>query len=207
MRTGRKKRAFRRVVLLLCCAAALVAGGLLSLRHAPSAPGPTPPRRTSVAPRVPRPAASDPSVAAPIAGDIPSSPPAEDARAHPPSKRPKAATAPRKAPADLSAYGVRARSAEGESYLPRDRSLSAAQLEGQLAPKSASDDKDHGLLGDIARGARKIVKAVDDAALSASRRALGDVARPDKARIRPQGDGVRLHINIPAHTVDLDGKK
>lgn len=207
MRTGRKKRAFRRVVLLLCCAAALVAGVLLSLRRAPSAPGTTPPRRTSVVPRVPHPAASDPSVAAPVTEAIPASLPAEQVRAHPPFKRPKAAPATRSSPADLSAYGVRARSAEGESYLPRDRSLSASELEEHLAPRPTSDDGAHGLLGDIARGARKIVKAVDDATLSASRRAFGDVARPDKARIRPQGDGVRLHIDIPAHTVDLDGKK
>ena len=42
--------------------------------------------------------------------------------------------------------------------------------------------------------------------LDASRRALGSIARPDEAKIRPYGDGARLHIGIPADTVNLRRK-
>ena len=114
---------------------------------------------------------------------------------------------PRKsAPADLSAYRPQARSDRGKSFLPRDKSLSAKQLKDNLAQHTVSDDDGKGFLGDLVRGARRALKSFDDATLDASRRALGNIARPDEAKIRPYGDGARLHIDIPADTVNLGRK-
>lgn len=101
---------------------------------------------------------------------------------------------------DLSAYKVRAMRASGGDYLPEDESLSPEEI------KEAVNHNDHnetdwgkGVIGDVVRGAQKIVKQADDATLGASRKALGTMASPDSAKVRPDSDGVRLHINIPTH--------
>lgn len=209
MRTKKRTRVSTRLLGLFFCAAALTAGIVVSMRFERTSRG-VPERRapepfvpglakTDVAPSVPPslertfPAASEPSVA----GD----------RRSASSKPPRNAAAPKTAPVDLSAYRPQARSAQGESWLPRDRSVSAQGLEGHVASRPASDDVGYGVLGDVVRGARRVLKSVDDATLAASRRALGGIARPEEAKIRPYGDGARLHIDIPAHTVDLRRKK
>ncbi len=132
--------------------------------------------------------------------------PAAGNRAHG-SGRPRNAPVRESAPADLSAYRPQARSDRGKSCLPRDKSLSAKQLKERLGAGTASDDDGKGFLGDLVRGTRRVLKSFDDATLDASRRALGSIARPDEAKIRPYGDGARLHIGIPADTVNLGRKR
>lgn len=222
MRRRNRTPRFSRFLPMLLCAAALAVGGtagvLLGVRH--EAPSP------------PRPGFEPPAQAIPaLTPVLTDSPPAQETgaergRAAPP----KADTAqgarspssnakgtqdrsvpqrphPQRLPADLSAYRPKARSAEGEGYLPQDRSLSAAKLKGQLTAPAASDDEGHGFFDDVVRETRRILKSVDDTTLDASQRAFGSIARPESAKIRPYGDGARLHIDIPAHTVDLKRKK
>ncbi len=98
---------------------------------------------------------------------------------------------------DLSAYRVRARRASGEDYLPADGSLSPEQVKKAVNNGRNEEDWGKGIVGDVVRGTQKIVKQADDATLDASRKALGTMASPDSAKIRPNGDGVRLHISIP----------
>ena len=222
MRKKDRTSALRRILTSLVCAAALAAGGffcLLSTRGirpeaplpSPSPPGPLP----FLDPALPVPAPAD--TLAPPGGvgtdRTPVFPPAARTAAGPAAgSRPSGAGRPRSvpvrksAPADLSAYRPQARSDRGESFLPRDKSLSAKQLKERLGAGTASDDDGKGFLGDLVRGTRRVLKSFDDATLDASRRALGSIARPDEAKIRPYGDGARLHIGIPADTVNLRRK-
>lgn len=105
---------------------------------------------------------------------------------------------------DLSAYRVRAHSAEGESFLPRDTSLSAKDLNAQQQGRTEKEfDGGKGIIGDIYRGGKRLVDSMDAATLDATRRVLGSVARPEKAKLRPSGDGVRLNIEIPPESVKI----
>lgn len=191
----------------LFCVAALAAGMVLAVKYNHTDPLPTgenlPAPRLVAPPTVPFPE--------PVMEPGPTIAPMEGSPtpARSPSSRPSKIGSPsKKTPLDLSAYRPQARSTQGEGYLPKDRSLSANQLKGHLEPKAVSNDEDgHGFLSDVVRGARRVLRSVDDATLKASRSALGDVARPDEAKIRPYADGVRLHIDIPAHTVNLRRKK
>lgn len=214
MRRKNRTTKLRHLLSFLLCLFALTAGGIFSLwntrgaRSPLSAPAPS--KRPVGSSEVAAPMTEPTADPAPDSERQPDEAPRSDfapSVRSPSSRRPQTAPIPQAIPPDLSAYRPQARRAQGESYLPQDRSLSAGQLEGHLAPKAASDDEVPGLIGDIARGAQKILKSVDDATLDASRRALGDIARPEKAKIRPYEDGARLHIDIPAHTVDLRRKK
>ena len=221
MRRKNRTSALRRILAGLVCAAALAAGGLFSVLRVRysrpetplpslSAPGAVP--FLEPASPVPAPADTPPplgvgtdrkplfspaaqTTAGPAAGNRPSG-----------SGGPRSARPRKSAPADLSAYRPQARSDRGESFLPRDKSLSAKQLKENLGPGTVSDDDGKGFLGDLVRGARRVLESFDDATLDASRRALGSIARPDEAKIRPYGDGARLHIGIPADTVNLRRK-
>ena len=222
MRRKNRTSALRRILAGLVCAAALAAGGLFSvlrvrysrtetplpslsapgvvpfLEPGSSVPAPadtlTPPRDTDTDRKsVFSPAAQ--TAAGPAAGNRPSG-----------SGGPRSARPRKSAPADLSAYRPQARSDGGESCLPRDKSLSAKQLKEHLTQHTVSDDDGKGFLGDLVRGTRRALESFDDATLDASRRALGSIARPDEAKIRPYGDGARLHIGIPADTVNLRRK-
>ena len=96
--------------------------------------------------------------------------------------------------------------AEESSLLPEDTSLSARDLNerGKAAAKKQDPFSERkGLIGDVYRGAKGFVDSVDAATLDASRKALGSVAQPDKATIRPGGGGVRLHLEIPPETVRI----
>ncbi|MBQ9564475.1 MAG: hypothetical protein IJU98_02705 [Synergistaceae bacterium] len=107
---------------------------------------------------------------------------------------------------DLSAYRVNAIRADRASLLPKDTSLSARDLNRAQAAdnkKKAPFEGGEGLIGDVYRGTKRIVDSVDEATLNASRKALGGVAKPDKATLRPSGNGVRLHLEIPPETVRL----
>jgi hypothetical protein len=99
---------------------------------------------------------------------------------------------------------VNAIRSDGESLLPKDTSLSVKDLNQRQ--RDAAKEKDHftggnGLLGDVYRGTKRFVDKVDETTLNASRKALGSVAKPDKATLRPSGDGVKLHLEIPPETV------
>lgn len=108
----------------------------------------------------------------------------------------------RRAGPDLSAYRVRARSASGDSLLPKDSSLSAGALAKSLQPqKKASLNDGGGWLGDVYRGALRVVRSMDEATLDASRSALHGVADPSSAKLRPGGGGVQLKIEIPPETI------
>ena len=106
---------------------------------------------------------------------------------------------------DLSAYKVKAHSAEGETLLPKDTSLSVEDLNAQQKKSGEKKDFDggKGLIGDIYRGSKRLVDSMDAATLDATRRILGGVARPEKAKLRPGGGGVRLNIEIPPETVKI----
>ena len=220
MRRRNRTSLFSRFLPMLLCAAALAVGGMVSVLLGVRREAPSPPR----------PASAPPAQAIPALGPVlPDMPPAQETgpergRAAPsnadtaqgarsPSSNPKGTQdrsvpqRPQRLPADLSAYRPKARSAEGEGYLPQDRSLSAAKLKGQLTAPTASDDEGHGFFDDVVRETRRILKSVDDTTLDASQRAFGSIARPESAKIRPYSDGARLHIDIPAHTVDLKRKK
>ena len=223
MRKKDRTSALRRILTSLVCTAALAAGGFFCLLSTqgirPEAPLPL--LSTPGAAPFPEPASFVPAPAdtttPPLGADTdrtPVFPPAARNAAGPaagnrPSSSggPRSAPARKSAPADLSAYRPQARSDRGESCLPRDKSLSAKQLKERLGAGTASDDDGKGFLGDLVRGTRRVLKSFDDATLDASRRALGSIARPDEAKIRPYGDGARLHIGIPADTVNLGRKR
>lgn len=225
MRKKNRTSALRRILTSLVCAAALAAGGFFSvlsvrgIRSEAPSPSPSPPGPLPfLDPAFPIPAPTD-TLAPPhsIGTDTDRKPvsfpaaqtaagPAAGNRAHG-SGRPRNAPVRESAPADLSAYRPQARGDRGESCLPRDKSLSAKQLKERLGAGTASDDDGKGFLGDLVRGTRRVLKSFDDATLDASRRALGSIARPDEAKIRPYGDGARLHIGIPADTVNLGRKR
>ncbi len=127
--------------------------------------------------------------------------------ATPPTSKPRRA-APQdtnRKSTDLSAYKVKALSAKGEDYLPRDTSLSAKDLNAQQ--KKSSNEKGFdggkGVLGDIYRGGKRLLDSMDAATLDATRRVLGNVARPEEAKLRPSGGGVRLKIEIPPESVNI----
>ncbi len=136
----------------------------------------------------------------------PTTPPQPARPATQPAPKPRRAThqgTDRKEP-DLSAYRVRAHSAEGESFLPRDTSLSAKDLNAQQQARTEKEfDGGKGIIGDIYRGGKRLVDSMDAATLDATRRVLGSVARPEKAKLRPSGDGVRLKIDIPPESVKI----
>ena len=222
MRRRNRTPRFSRFFPMLLCAAALAVGGmagvLLGVR--PEAPALSPLQPPSAPPAQTAPTLGsilpDMSSAQETgAGQGRAAPPKADTAqgARSPSSNAKGTQGhsvpqrPQRLPADLSAYRPKARSAEGEGYLPQDRSLSAAQLKGQLTAPAASDDEGHGFFDDVVRGTRRILKSVDNTTLDASQRAFGSIARPESAKIRPYGNGARLHIDIPAHTVDLKRKK
>lgn len=99
---------------------------------------------------------------------------------------------------DLSRYRVRARQASRGDYLPDDDSMTPEQMKENVnRQNSGRTDWGNGLVGDIARGAQKLIRDADDATLDSSRKVLGSLASPDSAKIRPYSDGVRLHIDIP----------
>ena len=138
--------------------------------------------------------------------------PGHEARAKPQPKPKTEATAkhpvpgPAKKKPDLSAYTVNAIRSDGKSLLPKDTSLSVKDLNQRKL--DAAKDKDqftggNGLLGDVYRGTKKFVDKVDEATLNASQKALGSVAKPNKATLRPSGGGVKLHLEIPPETVKL----
>ena len=128
-----------------------------------------------------------------------------------PKDAPRAGSAGRrqKKGLDLSAYDVPARSAGGESLLPENEALSARDLNAQqMKPEKGKPwDGGRGWLGDVYRGAKRMVDSLDEATLDASKKALGSVADPSSAKIRPGGGGVKLHIEIPPETVNLSGKR
>lgn len=208
MRTKKRTRILPRLLGFFFCAAALTAGVVMSMRFE-RIPREAPERR-----------ALEPFVSGFSGTGETLTPQPSMERTLPTASEPSAArrrsasaapsrnvAAPKAAPVDLSAYKPQARRAQEESWLPRDRSVPAEGLEGHLVSRQASNDEGHGVLGNIVRGARRVLKSVDDATLDASRRALGGIARPEEAKIRPYGDGARLHIDIPAHTVELRRKK
>ena len=73
--------------------------------------------------------------------------------------------------------------------------------------KKGRDEKEFdggkGVIGDIYRGGKRLVDSMDAATLDATRHVFGSVARPEKAKLRPSGGGVRLNIEIPPETVKI----
>ena len=106
----------------------------------------------------------------------------------------------------MSAYRVRAHRSEGEALLPEDTSLSVKDLNRQQTAGGGEKkgfDGGNSIIGDLYRGGRRLVDSMDAATLNATRHVLGDIARPDKAKLRPGGGGVRLNIEIPPESVRL----
>ena len=108
------------------------------------------------------------------------------------------------ASADLSVYRVRPRQTARKEYLPPDESATVEQLKEKVNRHEEKEGwEGEGFLGEIIKGAEKVVQTVDEATLDASQKALNSVASPNEATIRPNSDGVRLHINIPADSIRL----
>ena len=204
----KKSRPWRFLTIALCLAAVL-GGAWICLLHAVlsqresaprvTAPAPAPVTELAEAAPLTLPEPEEPvALARPKASPQPAAQPASK-----PKKTARQDTA-KKEP-DLSAYKVKAHRAEGESFLPKDTSLSVEALNAQQ--KKGRDEKGFdggkGLIGDIYRGGKRLVDSMDAATLDATRRILGSVARPEKAKLRPSGDGVRLNIEIPPETVKI----
>ena len=95
---------------------------------------------------------------------------------------------------------TRARRSASDDYLPDDDSMTLTQVRENVNRNGDNkEDWGEGVVGDVIRGAQKVVRRADEATLDASRKALGNMASPDSAKIRPDGDGVRLRINIPTN--------
>jgi hypothetical protein len=66
------------------------------------------------------------------------------------------------------------------------------------------------IVADVAEQLRKIVEEVDASTLRVTRDVLEEVPflnlTPEKAELRPSGDGVNLKVVIPADTIALKGK-
>ena len=100
---------------------------------------------------------------------------------------------------NLDGFKVKAIKADEDDMLPKDKSKSLNDLKLELNKKRESKNFDggKGLIGDIYRGAKKIVDGADKAALDASRKVGSAVdVDVDKARLRPGGGGVKLHLDI-----------
>ena len=106
--------------------------------------------------------------------------------------------------ADLSVYRVRPRQTTRKEYLPPDESETVAKLKEKVNRREEEEGwEGEGFLGEVIKSAEKVVQTVDEATLDASQKALNSVASPNEAKIRPNSDGVRLHINIPADSIRL----
>ena len=101
---------------------------------------------------------------------------------------------------DLSEYKVKAIKADEDDFMPEDTSKSVQDLKTELNVKKKvkTFDGGKGLIGDIYRGAKKIVDGADKATLDTSRKVIGETMNLDinKARLRPGGGGVKLHLDI-----------
>ena len=101
---------------------------------------------------------------------------------------------------DLSEYKVKAIKADEDDFMPEDTSKSVQDLKTELNVKKKvkTFDGGKGLIGDIYRGAKKIVDGADKATLDTSRKVIGEPMNLDinKARLRPGGGGVKLHLDI-----------
>lgn len=101
---------------------------------------------------------------------------------------------------DLSAYKVKAIKADEDDFMPEDTSKSVQDLKTEFNVKKQGKkfDGGKGLIGDIYRGAKKIVDGADKATLDTSRKVIGETMNLDinKARLRPGGGGVKLHLDI-----------
>ncbi|MBR0220453.1 MAG: hypothetical protein IJQ63_01635 [Synergistaceae bacterium] len=101
---------------------------------------------------------------------------------------------------DLSEYKVKAIKADEDDFMPEDTSKSVQDLKTELNVKKKvkTFDGGKGLIGDIYRGAKKIVDGAGKATLDTSRKVIGETMNLDinKARLRPGGGGVKLHLDI-----------
>ncbi|MBQ3377667.1 MAG: hypothetical protein IJG62_05300 [Synergistaceae bacterium] len=101
---------------------------------------------------------------------------------------------------DLSEYKVKAIKADEDDFMPEDTSKSVQDLKTEFNVKKQGKkfDGGKGLIGDIYRGAKKIVDGADKATLDTSRKVIGETMNLDinKARLRPGGGGVKLHLDI-----------
>ena len=101
---------------------------------------------------------------------------------------------------DLSEYKVKAIKADEDDFMPEDTSKSVQDLKTEFNVKKQGKkfDGGKGLIGDIYRGAKKIVDGADKATLDTSRKVIGETMDLDinKARLRPGGGGVKLHLDI-----------
>ena len=101
---------------------------------------------------------------------------------------------------DLSEYKVKAIKAGEDDFLPEDTSKSVQDLKTEFNVKKQGKkfDGGKGLIGDIYRGAKKIIDGADKATLDTSRKVIGETMNLDinKARLRPGGGGVKLHLDI-----------
>ncbi|MBQ3625431.1 MAG: hypothetical protein II948_01635 [Synergistaceae bacterium] len=107
---------------------------------------------------------------------------------------------------DLSEYKVKAIKADEDDFMPEDTSKSVQDLKTELNVKKKvkTFDGGKGLIGDIYRGAKKIVDGADKATLDTSRKVIGETMNLDinKARLRPGGGGVKLHLDISPKAKD-----
>ena len=101
---------------------------------------------------------------------------------------------------NLDSFKVKALKADEDDFMPEDKSSSLNDLKSELNKKKESKkfDGGKGLIGDIYRGAKKIVEGADKATLDTSRKVIGETMNVDidKARLRPSGGGVKLHLDI-----------
>ena len=142
-----------------------------------------------------------------VRDEVPSFPPAVRAPSQPAAASPRPVASPppagrkkreKNSAADLSTYKVQPRRAGKEEYMPDDESLTKEELKEAVNRNAGGSEWEaEGLVGNIIQGAKNVIDKVDDVTLDASRSALGSVASPDSAKIRPQSDGVNLRIKIP----------
>ncbi|MBR1604311.1 MAG: hypothetical protein IJ667_12855 [Synergistaceae bacterium] len=101
---------------------------------------------------------------------------------------------------NLNSFKVKALKADEDDFMPEDtsKSLNDLKLEFNKKRKAEKFDGGKGLIGDIYRGAKKIVEGADKATLDTSRRVIGAAVDVDidKARLRPGSGGVKLHLDI-----------
>ena len=101
---------------------------------------------------------------------------------------------------NLDSFKVKALKADEDDFMPEDKSKSLNDLKLELNKKKESKkfDGGKGLIGDIYRGAKKIIEGADKATLDTSRRVIGETMNVDidKARLRPGSGGVKLHLDI-----------
>ena len=101
---------------------------------------------------------------------------------------------------NLDSFKVKALKADEDDFMPEDtsKSLNDLKLEFNKKKESKKFDGGKGLIGDIYRGAKKIIEGADKATLDTSRKVIGETMNVDidKARLRPSGGGVKLHLDI-----------